>query len=211
MVEIQGTLVSLDIFSEQFCCDLTRCHGLCCVEGDAGAPVRLDEVAELETAYETVKDELPAKAQREVEKNGVVYPDRDGELVTSIINNKDCVFVRYDNISTDGGKTRGPRCALCAIDSAYREGRLRWQKPISCALYPIRISSVGGVPALNYHRWEICRPAVELGRKLQLPLYQFLKEPLIRRFGEAWWDECHLVYGELKKAGYIKGGSPEQV
>ena len=209
MIEIQNTLVSLDVFSTYFCCDLTRCHGLCCVEGDAGAPVQMDEVAELETAYETVKNELPEKAQREVEQNGVVYPDRDGELVTSIINKKDCVFVRYDNISTDGGKTRGPRCALCAIDSAFQEGRLRWQKPISCALYPIRISTVGGVPALNYHRWDICKPALELGRKLQLPLYQFLKGPLIRRFGEAWWDECHLVYGELKKAGYIKSESSE--
>jgi len=204
MVEIQGTLVSLDIFSEQFCCDLTRCHGLCCVEGDAGAPVGMDEVAELETASEVVMDELSPKAQKVIEENGVVYPDRDGELVTSIVNNKDCVFVRYGNISTDGGRTRGPRCALCAIDSAYRAGRLRWQKPISCALYPIRISTVGGVPALNYHRWDICRPAVELGRKLQLPLYRFLKEPLIRRFGEAWWNECDLTYRELKKAGYIR-------
>ena len=204
MIEIQGTLVSLDIFSECFCCDLTRCHGLCCVEGDAGAPVKMDEVAELETACEVVKNELSPKAQKVIEENGVVYPDRDGELVTSIVNNKDCVFVRYSNISTDGGRTRGPRCALCAIDSAYREGRLRWQKPISCALYPIRISTVGGVPALNYHRWDICRPAVELGRKLQLPLYRFLKEPLIRRFGEAWWNECDLTYRELKKAGYIR-------
>ena len=204
MVEIQGTLVSLDIFSEYFCCDLTRCHGLCCVEGDAGAPVGMDEVAELETASEVVMDELSPKAQKVIEENGVVYPDRDGELVTSIVNNKDCVFVRYENISTDGGRTRGPRCALCAIDSAFRAGRLRWQKPISCALYPIRISTVGGVPALNYHRWDICRPAVELGRKLQLPLYRFLKEPLIRRFGEAWWNECDLTYRELKKAGYIR-------
>lgn len=203
MVEIQGTLVSLDIFSECFCCDLTKCHGECCVEGDAGAPVAMDEVAELETASEVVWNDLMPKAQEVLREQGVVYPDRDGELVTSIINDKDCVFVRYGNISADGGKTKGPRCALCAIDSAYREGRTKWQKPISCALYPIRISTIGGAPALNYHRWDICRPAVELGRKLQLPLYRFLKEPLIRRFGQAWWDECDLVYGELKKAGYI--------
>ena len=204
MVEIQGILVSLDIFSECFCCDLTKCHGMCCVEGDAGAPVGMDEIAELEKAYEVVKEELSTKAQKEVEEHGVVYPDRDGELVTSITGGKDCVFVRYGNISTDGGKTRGPRCALCAIDSAYRQGRVRWQKPISCALYPIRISQIGGVPALNYHKWDICRPAVELGRKMQLPIYRFLKEPLVRRFGQAWWDECDLVYGELKKAGYIR-------
>ena len=199
MIEIKNTLVSLDIFSECFCCDLTRCHGMCCVEGDAGAPVQMDEVAELEKAYEIVKNELPIKAQREVEQNGVVYPDRDGELVTSIINTKDCVFVRYGNISTDGGKTRGPRCALCAIDSAWREGRLKWQKPISCALYPIRISTIGDMPALNYHRWDICRPAVELGRRLQLPLYRFLKEPLIRRFGQAWYDQVCVAAEWLKE------------
>lgn len=204
MIEIQGTLVSLDLFSEYFCCDLTKCHGLCCVEGDEGAPVALSEVDELERAYAVVKDQLPPKAQAEIERQGVVYADRDGELVTSIVDGKDCAFVRYDNISPDGGKTRGPRCALCAIDGAFRQGRLHWQKPISCALYPVRISQVGGVPALNYHRWDICRPAVELGRRLRLPLYQFLKDPLVRRFGQAWWDECHLAYGELRKAGYIK-------
>jgi hypothetical protein len=205
VVQIQNTLVSLDIFQVHFCCDLTRCHGICCVEGDAGAPVALDEVAELEHAKDIVWPDISPKARTEILKNGVVYPDRDGELVTSIINGKDCVFVRYANLSPDGGKTRGPRCALCAIDTAYRAGKLRWQKPISCALYPIRITTIAGMPALNYHKWDICRPALELGERLQLPLYQFLKEPLIRRFGQSWYDECHLVYGELKKAGYIKG------
>jgi len=194
VVEIQGTLVSLDIFQTQFCCDLNRCHGACCIEGDAGAPVSLDEVAELENAAETVYDTLSRKAQQTIDRQGVVYPDKDGELVTSIINNRDCVFVNYDQ----------NRCALCAIDSAYRAGKLKWQKPISCALYPIRISNIAGVPALNYHKWDICSPALELGRKLHLPLYQFLREPLIRRFGKEWYDECHLVYRELVKAGYVK-------
>ncbi|MCR5312633.1 MAG: DUF3109 family protein [Bacteroidaceae bacterium] len=203
MVEILGVLVSLDIFSEMFCCDLTKCHGACCVEGDAGAPVNMDEVSELEDACDVIWKDLPAKAQQQIEAEGVVYPDRDGDLVTQIINNKDCVFVRYDNISTDGGKTKGPRCALCAIDSAFREGRVKWQKPISCALYPIRIKEIGGSPALNYHRWDICKPARELGKKLNLPIYKFLKEPLIRRFGQEWYDECCIVAEELKKAGYI--------
>ena len=203
MIEIQGTLVSLDIFSECFCCDLTRCHGLCCVEGDAGAPVKMNEVAELETASEVVMDELSPKAQKVIEENGVVYPDHDGELVTSIVNNKDCVFVRYSNISTDGGRTRGPRCALCAIDSAYRAGRLRWQKPISCALYPIRISTVGGVPALNYHRWDICRDAVEKGRQLNLRVYEFLREPLVRRFGQQWYDELCQLVSDFREQGFL--------
>ena len=204
MIEIKNTLVSLDIFQVRFCCDLSRCHGMCCVEGDAGAPVTLDEVAELEHAKDIVWDSLSSKAKAKIEQQGVVYTDRDGELVTSIVDGKDCVFVRYGNISPDGGKTRGPRCAFCTIDSAFREGRLHWQKPISCALYPIRISSIAGVPALNYHKWDVCRPALELGERLQLPLYRFLREPLIRRFGQEWYDECDLVYDELLKAGYIK-------
>lgn len=204
MVEINGVLVSLDIFTEMFCCDLSKCHGACCVEeADSGAPVLMDEVEALEDAYTVVRDELPQKAQEIIENEGVVFADRDGELVTRIINNKDCVFVKYDNISLDGGKTKGPRCALCAIDSAYRNGKVKWQKPISCALYPIRIKDIGGMPGLNYHRWDICKPAVELGKKMDMPIYKFLKEPLIRRFGQEWYDECCVVAEELKKAGYI--------
>lgn len=196
MVEIQDTLVSLDVFAECFCCDLTKCHGECCVEGDAGAPVLMDEIEELEEASETVWDELSAEAQAVISEQGVVYPDRDGELVTSIVNNKDCVFTCY-------GDYEGEKCCFCAIDRAYREGRCKVQKPISCALYPIRLSKVGELTAVNYHKWKVCRPAVELGRKLGIPVYKFLKEPLVRRFGQAWWDECDLVAGELKKAGYI--------
>ena len=94
-------------------------------------------------------------------------------------------------------------CAFCAIDAAYRCGRFHWQKPISCALYPVRLSKVGGVTAVNVHKWNICQPARDLGKQLQMPVYQFLKEPLIRRFGQAWWDECDLAAKELKKAGYL--------
>ena len=130
MVEILGVLVSLDIFQEMFCCDLSKCHGICCVEGDAGAPVLIDEVAELEEACDVVWNDLPAKAREQIKAEGVVYPDKDGELVTQIINNKDCVFVKYDNVSLDGGKTRGPRCALCAIDRAFREAESVTQQPV---------------------------------------------------------------------------------
>ena len=192
MVEIQNTLVSLDLFKVFFCCDLEKCHGVCCVEGDAGAPVTMEEVELLEDAYEMVRDDLSEEAQYQVDTEGVVYPDKDGELVTQIIHGKDCVFVKHEG-----------NCALCAIDSAYRSGHLHWQKPISCALYPVRLSMVGGVVAVNVHKWDICQPARDLGKKLQLPVYQFLKDPLIRRFGQAWWDECDLAAKELKKAGYL--------
>lgn len=203
MVEIQDTLVSLDLFKECFCCDLAKCHGICCVEGDAGAPVTIEEVGELEDVLDIVWNDLSKEARKMIDEEGVVYPDRDGELVTSIINGKDCVFTCYDNLKQEGDKGKGPRCCFCAIDRAFREGKTKFQKPISCALYPVRLSKVGDMTAVNYHRWEVCKPAVELGRKLQLPVYKFLKEPLIRRFGQEWWDECDLVAGELKKAGYL--------
>lgn len=206
MIEILNTLVSLDLFKVFFCCDLSRCHGLCCVEGDAGAPVTIEEVGLLEEALEVVQDDLSPEAQEQIEREGVVYPDREGELVTQIVNGKDCVFVKYGDLPTDSentdNKSSSP-CAFCAIDAAYRCGRFHWQKPISCALYPVRLSTVGGMTAVNVHKWDICQPARELGKKKQIPVYQFLKEPLIRRFGQAWWDECHLAAQELKKAGYL--------
>lgn len=193
MVEIQDTLVSLDVFRERFCCDLNICKGKCCIEGDAGAPVKEEEISKLEEATDIVWNELSATAQSIIDKQGVVYPDPEGELVTSIVGGKDCVYTCY---SKEG-------CCYCAIDKAYREGRVTFRKPSSCYLYPVRLSKVGNMTAVNYHRWDICKPAVELGKKLDLPLYKFLKEPLIEEFGKEWWDEVDLVAGELKKAGYI--------
>lgn len=193
MVEIQNTLVSLDIFQVRFCCDLEACNGACCIEGDAGAPVNIEEVAGLEDAAAIVWDELSRKAQRVIKQDGVVYPDAWGELVTSIVDGKDCVFTCYHN-----------GCCFCAIDKAYREGRCAHNKPISCHLYPIRLKKMGDYTALNYHQWSICRPALALGKKLNLPLYKFLKEPLIRAFGQSWYEELELTAAELKKQGYIE-------
>ena len=193
MIEIKDTVVTLDLFREQFCCDLGACKGACCIEGDAGAPVKLEEVAQLEEAAEIVWDELSPKAQEVIKAQGVVYTDQDGDIVTSIVDNKDCVFTCYD----DKG------CCYCAIDKAFRGGRCKFQKPISCHLYPIRLSRMGSYTAVNYHRWDVCKAATLLGKKLNLPVYKFLKEPLIKAFGQEWWDECDVVAGELKKAGYI--------
>lgn len=193
MIEIKDTVVTLDLFREQFCCDLGACKGACCIEGDAGAPVKLEEVAQLEEAAEIVWDELSPKAQEVIKTQGVVYTDQDGDIVTSIVDNKDCVFTCYD----DKG------CCYCAIDKAFREGRCKFQKPISCHLYPIRLSRMGSYTAVNYHRWDVCKAATLLGKKLNLPVYKFLKEPLIKAFGQEWWDECDVVAGELKKVGYI--------
>lgn len=193
MVEIQNTLVSLDIFQVHFCCDLEACKGACCIEGDAGAPVNIEEVEGLEEASEVVWDDLSRKAQKVIKNEGVVYPDGDGDLVTSIVDGRDCVFTCYNN-----------GCCFCAIDKAFREGRCVHNKPISCHLYPIRLKKIGDYTALNYHQWDICKPALALGRKLNLPLYKFLKDPLIRAFGQEWYDEVEITAEELRKQGYIK-------
>lgn len=194
MLEIQDTLISLDLFSQQFCCDLERCRGCCCEEGDAGAPVAIDEVAQLEDAADKLWDELTAEAQEVIVSQGVVYNDITGELVTSIVGGRDCVFATHD---AEG------HC-LCVIDRAYRQGRVKFQKPISCHLYPVRLKTLSnGTTALNYDRWDICQCAVEKGCQLALPLYKFLKEPLIRRFGEDWYREVETAADELKKANMI--------
>ena len=193
MIQIQDVIVSLDIFREKFLCDLDACKGKCCVEGDAGAPVELDEVARLEEVLPVVWDNLSPAAREVIDRQGVVYPDRDGELVTSIVNGKDCVFTCYDE--------RG--CCCCAIEKAYREGKTSFYKPISCHLYPIRVGHYGPYKALNYHRWSVCRAAVLLGEKEDVPVYKFLKEPLTRKFGEAWYAELETAADELKKQGYL--------
>ena len=179
IIEIDDILVSSDIFTEEFCCDLDACKGICCVEGDAGAPVTLDEIGGIEDALDTVWDDMSASAQAVVDKQGVAYTDRDGDLVTSIVGGKDCVFTCYEG-----------DCCLCALERAYRSGKTGFCKPISCALYPSREKRLGnGMIALNYNRWDVCRDAVKKGRELHLPVYKFLKEPLIRRFGAEFYEK----------------------
>ncbi len=183
MLEIQDTLVTLDLAEEYFCCDLDKCLGACCIEGDAGAPVSLEEIGKLEEVFPEVKADMLPRAVEEVEENGVAYPDADGEMVTTLLDGANCAFCTF---------AKGGVC-LCAIDKAYREGRVAWRKPSSCALYPVRIKQYPTFTAVNYHRWSICRDAVANGRKLGIRLYQFLEGPLTERFGQEW-------YAELKEA-----------
>lgn len=184
ILEVGGVLISSEILTEHFCCDYEKCKGICCVEGDAGAPVTLDEVAGIEDALDTVWPMLSASAQSVIDQQGVCYNDKDGDLVTSIVRDRDCVFTCYE----------GDNC-LCALERAYRQGKTRFCKPVSCALYPIREKSFdNGLVGLNYNRWSVCKDAIEKGKALNLPVYKFLKEPLIRRFGEAWYDElCEVA------------------
>ncbi len=193
IIEIDNILVSEDILTEEFCCDLDACKGICCVEGDAGAPVTLDEIGGIESALDDVWDDMSASAQAVVDKQGVAYTDRDGDLVTSIVGGKDCVFTCYQ----DG-------CCLCALERAYRDGRTAFCKPISCALYPIREKRLSnGMTALNYNRWDVCRDAVRKGRELHLPVYKFLREPLTRRFGDDFYQKLSAA-ADMLAAGKDK-------
>ena len=174
---------------EKFICNLDACKGACCVEGDAGAPVELDEIEKLEEVLPVIWEELAPEARAVIDKQGVVYTDCEGDLVTSIVNNKDCVFTCYDE--------KG--CCYCAIEKAYRDGKTDFYKPVSCHLYPIRVGNYGVYKAVNYNRWKICKAAEVLGRKEGVKVYQFLKEPLIRKFGEVWYNELCEVAIEYER------------
>lgn len=187
-MQVGKVLLSTEIVTEYFCCDLSACHGQCCVDGESGAPLTLDEAAELERLLPTIEDSLSAEARKVIADQGVAYVDVEGDLVTSIVNGQDCVFTCYE----DG-------CCLCAAERAYREQLTDWCKPISCALYPIREKRLSnGYVGLNYHRWSVCDPARRKGQELRLPLYRFLKSPLTRRFGEAWYKELEATVDALQ-------------
>lgn len=190
ILQLDDVLLSPDIITEFFCCDYDKCKGICCVEGDAGAPVLMDEIAELEDCLDCIWHDLSAQAQAVIDQQGVAYSDRDGDIVTSIVNGKDCVFTCYD----------GESC-LCALERAYREGKTRFSKPISCSLYPIREKQFSnGFIGLNYHRWDVCSDAVRKGRAENVRVYEFLKEPLTRRFGKEWYaDLCALAKEILER------------
>ncbi len=189
IIQVGDVLLSPDIFTEHFCCDYEKCKGICCIEGDAGAPVTLDEIASIEESLGEVWSDLSASAQSVIDRQGVAYSDRDGDLVTSIVAGKDCVFTCYD----------GDKC-LCALEKACRSGKTSFIKPISCALYPIREKRLSnGMVALNYHQWDVCKDARALGKKLNMPVWQFLKEPLIRRFGKEWYEELSLTAACLEE------------
>ena len=184
--QIDDVRIGTEIVTGKFCCDLDACKGEGCVEGDEGAPVTLDEVAAIEDAVDSVWDSLNASAQTIIDKQGVAYTDQEGDLVTSIVGGKDCVFTCHEN-----------GCCFCALEKAYRAGKTKFCKPISCALYPIReVHLKNGLVGLNYHRWDVCKEAVKKGRELDIPIYKFLKDPLVRRFGEEWYkmlEECAQI------------------
>ena len=176
----ENTLVSLDLAEKFFCCDLDACLGACCIEGDAGAPITEEEREKIEQILPEIWDDLLPRARERIDEAGVSYHDPEAELVTQLLDGANCVFSCYE----PGGK------CICAIEKAYREGRIDFFKPVSCHLYPVRLKKVGGdITAVDFDNWKICRPAEAMGRKRGIRVYQFLKEPLVRRFGQAWYDE----------------------
>ncbi len=183
MMQIGDAVVSTELVERFFCCDLDACLGACCIEGDAGAPITREEYEQLKKILPDVWDDLLPRAREQITESGVGYLDPEGELVTQIIDGKNCVFSCY----LPGGK------CICAIEKAFHEGRIAWRKPLSCYLYPVRVKQYPGYTAVNYDRWKICKSAEVMGRLKKLRVYEFLREPLVERFGQAWYDELAMA------------------
>lgn len=183
MVEIGRTIISRDIFEQHFLCDLMKCKGACCEEGDSGAPITKEEAEIIEREFPNFKEYLPGKHKHEIEKQGFSVIDKDGDLVTPLINNRQCVFTFTDE--------RG--ILKCAIEKAFFEGKTTFRKPVSCHLFPIRITEYKRYDAVNYQELAICREGIACGKAAKLPLYKFLKEPLIRKYGEEWYGEVEVA------------------
>lgn len=180
MIAIDKTLISEDLFEKKFVCDLNACKGACCVAGDSGAPLDKDELPILDSVFEKVKPYMVKKGIAAVKKNGTYVIDSDGDYTTTLVSaGAECAFVYFDETNT----------AKCAIEKAYYDGVITWKKPISCHLYPVRISKFKNYDAVNYSKWDICEPACKCGKKLDVPVYKFLKEPLIRKYGKAWFKQ----------------------
>ena len=179
MIELQNTLISDDIAEEHFVCDLVKCKGACCVEGDLGAPLTEEELPIIDKIVEVVKPYLSDQSKAVLDSEGAYLIDEEGDYSTTTIHGKECVFAIYD----DKGILK------CGIEKAWSDGNSDFRKPVSCHLYPIRLKQYEEFTAINYDRWHICSPACEKGAALKVPLYKFLKEPLIRHFGKTWYEE----------------------
>ena len=193
MIKIGDVLVSDDIRDKEFVCNLEKCKGACCVEGDFGAPLEDDELEKLKEIYPQVKPYLTKEGIKAIEEQGTHVLDEDDDFSTPTIGGKECAYSIYDKNGV----------LKCGIEQAYYDGKITWKKPISCHLYPIRITKKKNFEAVNYHKWEICTAACTLGKELQVPLYKFLKDALVRKYGSDWYAELvNVIEGEeQKKAG----------
>lgn len=180
MIDIDGKLISEELFTRKFVCDLAACKGACCVEGDAGAPLEDDELSILDDIYHDVKPYMRKEGIEVVEREGKYTKDSfDGAWVTPLVNNAECAYVTFDDNGT----------AKCAIEQAYNDKIIDFKKPITCHLYPIRVSKLRAGEALNYNEWNICKPACSCGDQLNVKVYQFLKEPISRKYGAEFFEQ----------------------
>ncbi|MFT5627598.1 MAG: hypothetical protein ACJA1H_000230 [Glaciecola sp.] len=188
MFQLGKTIVSEDIIEKDFLCNLSACKGACCVDGDAGAPLDAEEVKILKEIYPKLKPFLRQEGIDVIEKQGTSVTTALGEFETPLINGADCAYVIFDDKKT----------ALCGIEEAYNQGEVSWKKPVSCHLYPIRVKDYSEFSAVNYDKWEICDDACSLGKELGVPVYKFVKEALIRKFGEDWYMELEKVAEKMQ-------------
>ncbi|MCC6370047.1 MAG: DUF3109 family protein [Bacteroidia bacterium] len=187
MIAIDNTLISEDLLDKKFVCDLNACKGACCVIGESGAPLEKEELPIIESVLEKVKPYMNEKGKKTVAKFGTYVIDHEGDYTTPLVSEgAECAFVYFDETNT----------AKCVFEKAYMDGVIDWKKPVSCHLYPVRITKYKNYDAVNYHKWNLCKPACDCGKKLDVPVYRFLKEPLMRHYGEAW-------YKELEKAAKL--------
>ncbi len=189
MFQISNTLISEEILENDFVCNLSACKGACCVEGQSGAPLENDDTQILDSIYESVKPFLREEGISAIEAKGTFVKGSDGEWETPLVNNEDCAYVTFN----DKG------IAKCGLEEAYNNGATDWKKPISCHLYPVRTRKYSEFTAVNYHKWAICDSACSLGEELKVPIYKFVKEALIRKFGQVWYNELELVAKEHSK------------
>ena len=188
MFQLGKTIFSEEILERDFVCNLSACKGNCCIDGDAGAPLSAEETKIMEEIYPKVKPYLRPEGIAAIEAQGTWVKGEDGDFETTLIEGKDCAYVIFDGAT-----------ALCGIEQAYNEGLVSWKKPVSCHLYPIRVKDFSEFTAVNYDKWDICNDACTLGKELQVPVYKFVKEALVRKFGEDWYLELEKVALDLKK------------
>ena len=188
MLSIGRTIISSAVFEEKFSCDLARCKGCCCLQGDSGAPLEESEGKTIAEIWPVIKDYMRTEGIQAVEEKGTSLIDSDGDLVTPLIGNAECAYTLLE----DG-------VYFCAIERAWADGKVKFQKPISCHLFPIRIKKYEEFDAVNYEEWKICRPAVKKGKESNIPVYEFLQEPLIRIYGKQWYNELQIAAREFEK------------
>ena len=187
MIEIEDKIISDDLFEKKFVCDLQKCKGVCCVEGDSGAPLTKKEILDIDKNISKIKTEMSPTALSILEKKDFYYVDSDGDQVTSLINEKECVFVVYDQ----------NKIAKCSIESAFRKNKINFNKPISCHLYPIRVKKYKNFQAINVDSWHICQPACKCGTELNVPVFKFLKNAIVRSWGLIFFQQLDSVYEQF--------------